>query len=102
MISFEVSKMAMLEAASIEFVDNLATGLQSRPYKAGEVIVSLKKPGTSLILIVSGYVDVVVDGEKVAQLSNGEYFGETNLLGLESQWRASLIGQSRCDICEIK
>ena len=49
---------------------------------AGTNIVEQGEIGREFILIVEGAADVVHDGEVVASLASGDFFGEMALLGL--------------------
>ncbi len=49
---------------------------------AGTRVVEQGEIGRRFILIVDGAVDIVQDGETVAQLGPGDFFGEMALLGL--------------------
>jgi len=51
-----------------------------RQYKSREKIIRQNTPVTDLILIYNGTVDVAVDGEKVAELRDGQFVGEMSFL----------------------
>ena len=48
--------------------------------KSGERIITQGMPVPDLYLIYNGTVDVAIDGEKVAQLKDGEFVGEMSFL----------------------
>ena len=48
--------------------------------KAGERIITQGMPVPDLYLIYNGTVDVIVDGEGIAQLKDGEFVGEMSFL----------------------
>ena len=49
-------------------------------FKSGEVITQQKHAVETLNLIYNGTVDVAVDGEKVAELKDGQFVGEMSFL----------------------
>lgn len=101
LIEQDMTSMPILACTSHDFITKLAVGVLSVPYKEGELIVRQGATGTSLILVLRGKVDVMIGKEKVGELTNGQYFGETNLIGLECTWTVTMIAHNRCEICEI-
>lgn len=91
----------MLAHVSSELISKLSHGLRARTYKTGDIIFEEKTEGASLLAVMSGEVDVVMDGQKVDAMTSKQYFGETNLLGLESEWAVSLVCRKRCETFEI-
>jgi putative ABC transport system ATP-binding protein len=67
--------------------------------QAGEVVIRQGDPGDLFYLIRSGRVDVIVEEDgvkrKVAELGEGQYFGEAALLRDEPR-NASIICRSKC------
>lgn len=51
-----------------------------KEFAAGTKIVSVGSTGTGFYLIVSGRAEVIRDGEVVAKLNAGDFFGEMALL----------------------
>jgi len=49
-------------------------------FKSGEVITTQKSPVKDLVLIYNGTIDVAVDGNKVADLRDGQFVGEMSFL----------------------
>lgn len=56
--------------------------LYRRTYKDGEVIFREGEPGLGMYIIEQGFVDIALasDGEKLAELCDGDFFGELSLL----------------------
>jgi CRP-like cAMP-binding protein len=61
-------------------VANLATAATTVDFPAGHVIARQGEIGTGFFVVVSGMVRVVRDGEVVARLGPGEFFGELSVL----------------------
>lgn len=49
-------------------------------YPAGTVLIREGDPGDALCVIVRGTVEVVKDGRAVAQMTQGDFFGEISLI----------------------
>ncbi len=67
--------------------------VSDRPVVAGDTIVAQGETGDTLYVVVHGRFDVLVDGVKVASLSEGEHFGELSLVD-ESPRSASIVAAS--------
>jgi len=67
--------------------------------EAGDVVIRQGDPGELFYLIRSGRVDVIVDDgglkRKVAELSDGHYFGEAALLRDEPR-NATIVARTKC------
>jgi predicted MFS family arabinose efflux permease len=61
-------------------IEHLASKLAPRRVNAGEVVFRQGDPGDVFYIVVSGRVDILVDGKKVADAGRGEGFGEIALL----------------------
>lgn len=65
----------------------------------GDVVIRQGDPGELFYLIRSGHVDVIVehdgDKKKVAELGEGQYFGEAALLRDEPR-NATIVARSKC------
>ncbi|MEA2608710.1 MAG: family transcriptional regulator, cyclic receptor protein [Chloroflexota bacterium] len=64
---------------------------------ADRVIVRQGEIGTGFFIVVSGAVRVVRDGESIAQLGPGEFFGELSVL--DGQPRVAQVISSEPTIC---
>lgn len=58
----------------------LVQKFRARDVRRGEVLLEEGRPSDGLYVVLSGEVDVVVKGRKVASLREGEVFGEMSLL----------------------
>lgn len=54
--------------------------LESLTYRAGEPIIQQGEPSDALYILTEGRVDVSIQGQVVARLSPGDFFGEMELL----------------------
>lgn len=54
--------------------------VSDRRVSAGETVVRQGEPGDTMFAVVQGRFDVLVDGRKVAELAEGEHFGELALV----------------------
>lgn len=59
---------------------NIAYLLTPRHYERGATVIAQGQPGTALYLIEAGQCTVEREGELVAQLNEGAFFGEISLL----------------------
>ena len=69
-------------------------------FKAGDTIFKKGDPGETMFAIASGEVDIVVDGNVVDQLSEGDLFGEMSLIDNQPR-SADAIAKTDCDIVTI-
>jgi hypothetical protein len=85
-------------------------GLDRRDVKEGETLVEQDEPGATLFLILDGMLDVVVDGDTVAQVGPGAIVGEraaieggmrTSTLRAATRVRAVVIPQEAVEAGEI-
>ncbi len=63
-----------------ETLEALADAASARTARAGEVLFSQGEPGTSLVVVVDGRLEVAVDGRVVRHQSRGDVVGELALL----------------------
>jgi CRP/FNR family cyclic AMP-dependent transcriptional regulator len=66
-----------IDAAGLAVLAERATSVE---FPAGHVIARQGEIGTGFFVVVTGQVRVVRDGEMVAQLGPGEFFGELSVL----------------------
>ena len=57
--------------------------LKTCAFKNGDVVFRGEESGDKFFIIRTGNADVVVDGEKMAELTDGGFFGEMALLNKE-------------------
>ncbi len=64
-------------------ISNVAEKMLKKTLAAGETVVTQGDEGDAFYLIGTGGVDVLVNGEKVAELADGDFFGEASLISGE-------------------
>jgi CRP-like cAMP-binding protein len=77
-----LSQSSLLRHLPAEQAEPLLERLQDRQIEAGEVLFRMGDPGDALYLIAHGKVEVLNDttGQKLAELGDGQAFGEMALL----------------------
>jgi CRP-like cAMP-binding protein len=73
----DVALFAGVDRGQLDRIAEMAVEVE---FPAGRVIARHGEIGTGFFLVVSGRVRVVRDGEEVAQLGSGEFFGELSVL----------------------
>jgi CRP/FNR family cyclic AMP-dependent transcriptional regulator len=78
-----------IDAAGLAGLAELANSVD---FPAGHVIARQGEIGTGFFVVISGMVRVVRDGEVVARLGGGEFFGELSVLDRQPR-NASVIAE---------
>ncbi|HYM83986.1 MAG TPA: cyclic nucleotide-binding domain-containing protein [Candidatus Dormibacteraeota bacterium] len=73
----EVGVFEHVEPADVDALAAIATEVE---FPAGRLIARQGEMGNGLFVIASGHVDVIRDGERLATLVPGEWFGELAVL----------------------
>lgn len=79
-----------IDRAGLVGLADLATAVE---FPAGHIIARQGEIGTGFFVIISGMVRVVRDGDVVARLGGGEFFGELSVLDRMPR-NASVIAES--------
>jgi len=79
-----LSAIPMFEDLGPDDVAALAKAVVPRQFSAGQVIIHMGEPGTSMFIVVDGNVNIHLPGEQSRRISlkdiaAGEYFGELSL-----------------------
>jgi CRP/FNR family cyclic AMP-dependent transcriptional regulator len=74
----------MFEELSQEDLEQLASSVTERRFRAGEIIFNQGEPGTEMFVVAEGHVNIHLPGEASRRISlkdvaRGEYFGELAL-----------------------
>jgi CRP/FNR family cyclic AMP-dependent transcriptional regulator len=69
-------------------------------YTAGSTIFSQGEEGHQMFVIVEGQVDIVLDGEVVQSLEEGEFFGEMSMID-HSPRSASAVARTDCRLAVV-
>jgi len=68
---------------------NLATSLKEIEYESAVKVITQGDLGTSMYIVISGEVEVQIDGKKIVTLGEKEVFGE--LAALDPEPRAATV-----------
>jgi len=93
-------KVPDLKTLSNRELINLAEAMEEEVYEPGEFVVRQGEKGDYFYIIVQGDVDVEKDGNNVATLKPGDYFGERALLKEDTR-DATCIAKSRLTVLSI-
>mmetsp|Transcript_100022 Transcript_100022/g.173584 ORF Transcript_100022/g.173584 Transcript_100022/m.173584 type:complete len:1371 (+) Transcript_100022:74-4186(+) len=85
-----------------KLLTEISRHMYTQSYAPGTEIVKEGTLGASMLLVLRGAVNMYVDGVKAQRLGDGQYFGETILLGVEEHWKATLKAETSCTIGEIR
>jgi CRP-like cAMP-binding protein len=69
-------------------------------YPAGSTIFSQGDEGHEMFVVVEGEVDIVLDGEVVQSLVEGEFFGEMSMID-QSPRSASAVAKTDCRLAKV-
>ena len=78
-----LSQVPVFRAAAAtddKFVEIVGKALEPRTYEDKQPIIRKGETGTEMYFIVEGDCEVCVDGEQLAHICQGDFFGETALL----------------------
>ena len=70
----------LLHRMSLDHIDRIAQAGQLEQFAPGESIVDEGSLGDALYLVLTGSVGVSKNGQALAQLASGEFFGEMSLV----------------------
>ncbi len=76
-----IGSVPLLKGLSDKVIDKLVNISNQVTFLAGDIIIGSGEHGDALYVIAHGKVCVVKDGQAVAELGDGEFFGEMALLG---------------------
>ena len=96
-----LASVPVFEPLAPTTLEKLATRLRPLAVAAGTVVVEQGERGEVFYLIESGEVDVIHDGELVATLGSGQYFGEIALLH-DVRRVATCVARSDAELYELE
>jgi len=89
-----VDLLADMSAADVAMLTRASV---IRRYAAGQTIISMGDPGTTMSIVLSGQVAVLANGQELAKLGPGKIFGEMALLtGAPRQADIRALAPTRC------
>ena len=80
MLRSALQKVDFFYSLNIMTLDSLIKALKKRRVKKGEVIIKQGEVGDKFYLIGAGDFGIIIKGKKVAEVSDGEFFGEMALV----------------------
>lgn len=97
-------KLKLFEPLEDDALEDLTLLLEFKTIPFGKVVVKKGSPGTNFFIILQGHVEIKADdGTKLADLGDGEMFGEMSLLSAEPfQHSIFSVTTSRLAILSIK
>ena len=93
-------RVGIFSALGEEDLASLARNVRYRVYGAGETVLRQGEEGDSLFVVLSGLLDVSVDGVGVGPVSPGEFLGEMSLLTGERR-RATVTAAVEAHLIEV-
>lgn len=69
-------------------------------YAAGDAIFNQGDEGHEMFVIVEGQVDIILDGEVVQTLEDGEFFGEMSMID-GSPRSATAVAKTACRLAKV-
>jgi len=96
-----VARMPMLQGVGDDLLHELMLGLEPMVAAPGQPLFHVDEPGDAMYFVRSGTVEVVGrDGEVIAQLGAGAYFGEMALLSGSGR-TATARAHTYCDLFRL-
>jgi NADH dehydrogenase len=77
-----------------------SAGVQHQHFHAGERVFDAGDVGDQLFVIVTGTVEVVIDGTRIAELTDGDVFGEIALVSHQPR-NARVVAKTDADLIAI-
>lgn len=96
-----IRNLAVFNQSSQACLKAVAASLEQKFYVPGETIISIGETGNEMFVIGHGIVDVILkDGNTVASLHEGQFFGEAALLQ-ETTRNANVRASTYCDLYKL-
>lgn len=86
---------------STEGRNALVDKFNGKAFQDGEVVITADTACDSLLLVMRGNCLVSFGGIPIQHLREGEYFGETLLVGVEDVWSVTLVAEGVASVAEI-
>ncbi len=102
-VSKILQQVPIFKSLSIESIDFIVERLKFKTFEADHTICKIGDPGDEMYIIITGGVDIVIysddgkQGQVVASLGSGDYFGEMALLTGETR-SASVITTQKSEM----
>ncbi|XP_071966244.1 potassium/sodium hyperpolarization-activated cyclic nucleotide-gated channel 2-like isoform X2 [Antedon mediterranea] len=95
-----INKVDFLANADQDFVSDLIQKLEFEVYLERDEIIQANTRGTAMYFIEHGSVDIIVDGQVIGKLSDGDHFGEIALL-TDIKRVATVVASATCDLYSL-
>ncbi len=96
-----VRGLPIFKNCSTGCLKEVASALEQKYYGPGQTIINIGEIGDEMFIIGHGIVEVILkDGNAVATLHEGQFFGEAALLR-ETKRNANVRAQSYCDLYRL-
>lgn len=97
-----ISNVAVFKKCSLSCLKAVASKLEQVYYSPGQTVIQVGEQGDEMYIIGHGSVEVILkDGNIVASLHEGQFFGEAALLK-EIIRNANIRAQNYCDLYKLK
>jgi voltage-gated potassium channel len=96
-----ISTVPIFKSCGGKCLRDVAMVLEQNFYSPGQDIVQVGEIGEEMFIIGHGSVEVLVDEKSVANLHEGQFFGESALLQRTTR-NANVKGKSYCDLYKLK
>jgi glucose-6-phosphate 1-dehydrogenase len=93
-----LQQIPLFQTADARFLNSLVMLLKPEIHSAGDCIIKKGEPGEAMYVINKGEVEILNDkGEPVAEMKEGNFFGELSLLFSEPR-NATVRAKTQCDL----
>ena len=96
-----IRNLPIFKDSSQQCLKDLAAALEQKYYGPGQTVINIGEIGHEMYIIGHGVVEVILkDGNTVATLHEGQFFGEGALVR-ETKRNANVRAQSYCDLYKL-
>ena len=97
-----IRNLPIFKECSQQCLKDLAAALEQKYYAPGQTVINIGEMGNEMYIIGHGIVEVILkDGNAVATLHEGQFFGEAALIK-ETKRNANVRAQSYCDLYKLE
>ncbi len=96
-----IKELSIFQDTKLNCLRLIATLLETRSYSPGQTIIKKGDVGEEMFIIAHGEVDVIVEGNIVASILEGQFFGEIALVQNVTR-TADVHSKSYCELYTLK
>jgi len=97
-----IKSVPLFKKCSMACLKEVASALEQKNYSPGQNIINIGEQGEEMFIIAHGVCEVILsDGNIVASLHEGQFFGE-NALVEQTTRNANVRAQSYCDLYKLQ